>query len=69
MYKVVIIMSTYNGAKYLREQLDSIVNQTEQDKFILIRDDGSTDETLNILEEYQKKGLLKWYKGKNLRSA
>lgn len=69
MYKIVIIMSTYNGAKYLREQLDSIINQTERDKFILIRDDGSTDETLDILEEYQKKGLLKWYKGKNLRSA
>lgn len=69
MYKVVIIMSTYNGAKYLREQLDSIINQTEEDKFILIRDDGSTDETLNILKEYQKKGLLKYYSGRNMGVA
>lgn len=66
MYKIVVMMSTYNGAKYLREQLDSIINQTEKDKFILVRDDGSTDKTIDILEEYQKKGLLKWYKGENV---
>ncbi|MCA0403008.1 MAG: glycosyltransferase family 2 protein [Proteobacteria bacterium] len=50
-----IILSTYNGATYIRAQLDSILNQTLQTELILIRDDGSTDETKSILKEYQAK--------------
>lgn len=48
-------MSTYNGEKYLREQLDSILAQTYSNIEILIRDDGSRDRTLEILQEYAKK--------------
>ncbi|WP_218914883.1 glycosyltransferase family 2 protein [Thermodesulfobium narugense] len=48
-------MSTYNGEKYLREQIDSILNQTYTDWRLIIRDDGSTDKTLQIIEEYVKK--------------
>lgn len=52
---VQILLATYNGGKFLREQLDSLFNQTFQDFTILIRDDGSTDNTLQIIEEYQQK--------------
>ena len=47
-------MSTYNGEKYLRSQLDSIIAQTVQDMTLLIRDDGSTDGTIKIIQEYQR---------------
>lgn len=47
---ICILMSTYNGAKYIKEQIDSILNQTISDFAIYIRDDGSTDDTCNIIE-------------------
>lgn len=50
-----ILLSTYNGQKYIQEQLDSIINQTYMDWCILIRDDGSSDDTLNIVKDYCKK--------------
>ena len=53
--KVIILLSTYNAEKYLREQLDSLLAQTCQPDEILIRDDGSKDGTIEILEEYSKK--------------
>lgn len=49
---VEILLATYNGEKYLREQLDSILAQTYKDFFITVRDDGSTDGTKDILNEY-----------------
>ena len=49
---VSILMATYNGARYLEEQLDSIINQTYQDWSLWIHDDGSKDNTLAILESY-----------------
>ena len=49
---LVVLMSTYNGEKYLREQLDSLLNQSLKPDKIIIRDDGSTDSTVDILEEY-----------------
>ena len=48
-------MATYNGEKYLAEQLDSIINQTYHNWNLLIRDDNSTDRTLEIIQDYQKK--------------
>lgn len=69
MEKVLVLMSTYNGEKYLREQLDSIINQRNVEIEILVRDDGSTDSTINILKEYEKKYNLRWFKGKNLKPA
>jgi glycosyltransferase involved in cell wall biosynthesis len=45
-------MCTYNGEKYLAQQLDSLLNQTHSHLEIIITDDGSTDETINILNKY-----------------
>lgn len=50
-----ILMSTYNGERYLPEQLDSIINQTEQDWHLYVRDDGSSDNTLQVLADYAAK--------------
>ncbi len=52
---VSVVMCTYNGAKYLREQLDSIVRQTYPVLELIIQDDGSTDGTKDILDEYGAK--------------
>ena len=50
---VQILLATYNGEKFLREQLDSIIHQEYKSWNILIHDDGSTDNTILILSEYQ----------------
>ena len=50
--KVSVIMSVYNGEKYLREAVDSILNQTFKDFEFIIINDGSTDKTSEILENY-----------------
>src|SRR5690554_2368256 len=50
--KIAIILSTYNGENYLREQLDTIFNQSYSEFTLTVRDDGSTDRTKSILEEY-----------------
>lgn len=49
-----ILISTYNGEKYLSQLLDSLLNQVYQNFKILIRDDGSYDNTLNIISFYAK---------------
>ncbi len=66
MYKVVVLLSTYNGEKYLEQQLDSLLAQTEQNIFIVARDDGSSDRTTEILDHYAAGGRLRWYTGENL---
>ena len=53
--KIEILMATYNGEKYISEQIDSIINQTYKNWRLLIRDDGSKDKTLEILKKYKKK--------------
>ncbi len=50
--KVAVLMATYNGEKYLEEQLDSILNQTYKDFTIYIQDDGSSDNTVSIINSY-----------------
>ena len=69
MYTFSVLMSTYNGERYLRQQIDSILQQEGVKVQLLVRDDGSTDNTLDILNGYAQKGLLKWYQGENLKSA
>lgn len=49
-----IAMATYNGEKFLREQLDSILAQTIQDFELIVCDDCSTDSTARILREYER---------------
>lgn len=62
-----ILMSTYNGEKYLREQLDSFINlENFEYTKVLIRDDGSTDSTLEILHEYRKSHGFEIIEGKNV---
>ena len=53
MPKVSVIMSVYNGEKYLKEAVDSILNQTFKDFEFIIVDDGSTDGTFAILKNYK----------------
>lgn len=50
---VATLMSTYNGQAFIREQLDSIFNQEAVEVTLFVRDDGSKDDTLRILREYQ----------------
>lgn len=50
-----ILLATYNGEKYLDEQLKSIENQTYKNWYLIIRDDGSKDNTINILNNFKKK--------------
>ncbi len=65
-HSVTVVMATYNGEKYLREQLESVLNQKGVLINILVRDDGSTDKTTEILEEYQRNQKIKWYTGEHL---
>jgi len=53
--KVNVLMSTYNGEKYLRVQLESLLAQSYKNIHISVRDDGSTDNTVHILKEYASK--------------
>ena len=50
-----VLLATYNGEKYLAEQIESILNQTYKNIRILISDDCSKDRTQEILQEYEKK--------------
>jgi len=52
---IAVLLATYNGAKYLKQQLDSILSQTYQNFKIYISDDYSDDHTLKIIQEYQQK--------------
>ena len=60
MNKVSIAIATYNGATFLREQLDSLYNQTVQPDEIFVSDDCSNDGTVEILEEYHRTKGLKY---------
>lgn len=66
LHSVTVLMSTYNGGRYIREQINSILNQKNVRINLVVRDDGSKDDTLNILEEYKEKGKLSYYTGQNL---
>ena len=52
--KIVILLSTYNGAKYLKNQIDSLTSQSYNGFRIIARDDRSSDESLLILKSYDK---------------
>ena len=50
-----VALCTFNGEKFLKEQLDSILNQTVTIDEIIVCDDGSTDATISILNSYKEK--------------
>lgn len=52
MPKVSIVLPTYNGEKYIRESIDSVINQTFTDWELIIVNDCSTDNTQNIIDSY-----------------
>jgi len=59
--KTTIVLSTYNGEKYILPLLDSLKDQTMSPDEVLISDDGSDDDTVSIIEQYiQEHHLLNW---------
>ena len=52
--RVVILMATYNGARFIREQLESIVRQSHFNWVLLVHDDGSTDDTVAIVDDFAR---------------
>lgn len=68
MEQILVLMSTFNGESFLGEQLDSILSQQNVDVKLLIRDDGSIDNTRNILTQYKNKNpnLIEIITGENI---
>lgn len=54
-------MATYNGEKYLEQQLESLAHQTYQDFLLLVHDDGSTDRTRDILKKWEKEQKISMF--------
>jgi rhamnosyltransferase len=51
---VAVLMATYNGQKHIKQQIDSILSQTDVNVYLYIRDDNSTDTTVDIVSAYTK---------------
>lgn len=67
MKTVQVLLSSYNGEKYIEKQLDTIFSQKDVEVRCLVRDDGSNDRTIDILKAYQKKeNRLRLVMGKNI---
>ena len=64
--KITVIMSTYNGQRYLRQQINSVLGQNYPNVELIIRDDGSKDNTRLILEEYEKNERVSVIYGDNI---
>lgn len=64
MIRVSICIATYNGEKYIKEQIDSIISQLSEEDEIIISDDHSTDNTLKVIKEY-KDPRIKIFLNKN----
>lgn len=64
--KIQVLISTYNGEKYLKELMESVLNQDIKQLTLIIRDDGSNDNTLKILSRYSSKKHIKIFSEKNI---
>lgn len=62
---VSVVLPVYNGARFLRDTIDSIINQSYKNMEIIIVDDASTDESREIIDSYQDERIIKIYKDKN----
>lgn len=71
MNKIAILMSTYNGGKYISEQIESLQKQTCKEWNLYIRDDGSSDSTIKIIEDFKESDsrITLVRDGKNLKPA
>lgn len=69
MPRVLVLMSIYNGCKYLAVQLDSIMRQEGVDVSLYIRDDGSEEDSETIIHEYAKKIPITYCKELNIGAA
>lgn len=68
--EISIILCTYNRAKYLNDCIDSVINQTFQDWELLVVDDGSNDNTFEILNPYlEKYRNIRYFKHQNRKQA
>jgi len=66
---VAVLLSSYNGERFLREQIDSVLNQEGVDVTLCVRDDGSSDSTRAILREYADENKIILSEGENLGFA
>ena len=64
--RIAVAMSTYNGADHVAEQLDSVLAQDAGPAAVYVRDDGSTDATLDVLAPYEARGQIVLLRGTNL---
>ena len=62
---ILVLLSTYNGEAYIKEQLDSLFSQKDVEVSVLVRDDGSSDGTHQILDSFKDRFSLEWYKGEH----
>ena len=69
MKSCAVLLSTYNGENYLTQLIESVLAQKNVELNLIVRDDGSSDKTIEILNKYQSEGKLEYYYGKNLRPA
>ncbi len=67
MHEVAVVLSTYNGSRFIKEQIDSILNQKDVHTVIYIRDDGSTDDTVSkIRDTYKDNADIRLEVGENI---
>lgn len=67
--KIQVLLSSYNGHQYLEQQLESIFRQKDVEVEVLVRDDGSTDDTVSILRKWASGHALRFYQGNNIGAA
>lgn len=67
--KVSVVLPNYNGEKYLRESISSVLEQTWQNLELIIVDDASTDRSREIIESFDDKRIIKYYSDKNRHVA
>ena len=69
MKAITVLLSSYNGAKYLQDQIDSILGQRNVEVNLVVRDDGSSDGTLEVLQQYERYKSFRLIAGANVGPA